>query len=221
MAELASISSWFNNWLESFHGPIVYLLCGLLVFGEASVMLGFVIPGETAALVGGALASLGHVNLVVMLVVIISSAIIGDTVGFELGKLVGPWLLERRLLRDKAGIAKARELIERRGGPAVFLGRWIALARALVPGISGMSGMSYPTFLLYNAIGGITWGTAYVMIGFVAGKSYERIASTIGEWALVVVGVVVVAVIVYTVMKRRRERTHSSSSSSDAPARTR
>ncbi|HXW33882.1 MAG TPA: DedA family protein [Acidimicrobiales bacterium] len=206
MGELASISSWFNTWLESFRGPIVYVLCGLLVFGEASILLGFVIPGETAALVGGALASLHHANLFVMLSVIIVAAIVGDSVGFEVGKRLGPWLLGRRPMRRNLGVEKARFLIEKRGGPAVFLGRWIALARALVPGIAGMSGMRYRTFFAYNAAGGIAWGTTFVLLGFVAGRSYQRIASTIGEWALVVVGVIVLALVILVAFRRRRER---------------
>jgi len=206
VGELASISSWFNTWLESFRGPIVYVLCGLLVFGEASILLGFVIPGETAALVGGALASLHHANLFVMLSVIIVAAIVGDSVGFEVGKRLGPWLLGRRPMRRNLGVEKARFLIEKRGGPAVFLGRWIALARALVPGIAGMSGMRYRTFFAYNAAGGIAWGTTFVLLGFVAGRSYQRIASTIGEWALVVVGVIVLALVILVAFRRRRER---------------
>lgn len=205
-AELADIGQSIAHRLDSVHGPIVYVLCGVLVAGEASLMLGFVIPGETAALVGGALAGLHNVNLFVMLAVVIGSAIIGDSIGFEVGKHLGPWLLQRRPLRGNTGVDKARDLIERRGGPAVFLGRWVALARALVPGVTGMSGLRYRTFLLYNAMGAIAWGTTFVMIGFVAGKSYERIASAIGRYALFVVAGLAVVLAVVAVVRRRRER---------------
>jgi membrane protein DedA with SNARE-associated domain len=205
-AELANIGQSIANRLDTVHGPIIYVLCGLLVAGEASLMLGFVIPGETAALVGGALAGLHHANLFVMLAVVIGSAIIGDSIGFEVGKHLGPWLLKRRPLHNNTGVDRARDLIERRGGPAVFLGRWVALARALVPGVTGMSGLRYRTFLLYNALGAIAWGTTFVMIGFVAGKSYERIASAIGRYALVVVGLLAVVLAVVVVVRRRRER---------------
>ena len=202
---LASVASW----LLHFSGPWVYLVCGLLVFGEAALLLGFVIPGETAALVGGALASSlgkGHVNLELMLVVIIGCAIVGDTTGYEVGKVLGPWLLERRPLKDNLGVHKATQLIARFGGPAVFLGRWVALARAMVPGLSGMSGMRYRTFLLFNALGGIAWGTTFVLVGYAAGASYEKVAKTIGVYSLAVVGVVVVAVAVRIAFRKRRER---------------
>ncbi len=147
-----------GSWLEHFHGPVAYVVCGLLVFGEAAVLLGFVIPGETSALIGGVLASLHHVNLGLMLVVVVVCAIVGDSVGYEVGKLIGPWLVEHRPLRGHPGVNRGKDLLARRGGPAVFLGRWVALARALVPGLSGMSGMRYRTFLAYNAVGGIVWG---------------------------------------------------------------
>jgi membrane-associated protein len=182
--------------LEHFHGPWAYVVCGLLVFGEAAVLLGFVIPGETAALVGGVLASLHHVDLALMVVVVVVCAIVGDTVGFEVGKAFGPWLLERRPLRGQAGVRRGQDLLARRGGPAVFLGRWVALARAMVPGLAGMSGMRYRTFLAYNALGGFVWGTTFVMIGYVAGASYAKVAKTIGEYSLVGVAVVVIAVVV-------------------------
>jgi membrane-associated protein len=203
---LASVSTAVEHWLQHFSGPVVYLLCGLLVFGEAAVLLGFIIPGETAALVGGALASLGHVNLVVVLVVVVAAAIAGDSVGYEVGKVLGPWLVRHRPLRDHRGVPKAEELISRHGGPAVFLGRWVALARALVPGISGMSGMHYPKFLAFNAVGGITWGTTFVMVGYAAGAAYAKVASRIGLYALVVVAVVVIAVVAWVLVRRRQER---------------
>jgi membrane-associated protein len=218
VVDLASITDSITRWLNSIHGPLVYVVCGLLVFGEAAVLLGFVIPGETAALVGGALASLHHVSLGVMLAVIIGSAIIGDTVGFEVGRHLGPWLLQRRPLHGNAGVDKARDLLARHGGPAVFLGRWVAVARALVPGIAGVTGLRYRVFLFYNALGGIAWGTTFVLIGYAAGRSYQRIASKIGEYGLIVVGVVIVGAIIFVVVRRRGERKRRAAADETSPS---
>ena len=211
----ASVSSW----LQHFHGPVAYLICGLLVFGEAAMLLGFVIPGETAALVGGALAGTHHVDLLVMLPVVVGSAIIGDSVGYEVGKVMGPWLLEHRPLRGHAGVRRGQALLVRWGGPAVFLGRWVALARALVPGLTGMSGMRYRTFLLFNALGGIAWGTTFVMIGYAAGSSYSHVASQIGTYALVIVGAAVVAVVAVVVVRHRRQHRRWSGGAAVEPGR--
>lgn len=163
------------------------------------------VPGETAALVGGALASFGHVNLELMLVVIVVCAIGGDSTGYEVGKVLGPWLTNHRPLKGSARVQKAEDLIRRHGGPAVFLGRWVALARALVPGISGMSGMAYRTFLTFNAIGGIVWGTTYVMIGYAAGASYQSVASKVGVYALIAVAALIVGLLVWRKIREHRQ----------------
>ena len=210
---VASVASW----LQHFHGPVAYVLCGLLVFGEASVLVGFVIPGETAALAGGVLASLHHVNLAVMVAIVVVAAVVGDSVGYEIGKLLGPWLMQRRPLRGHAGVQRGEELLARYGGPAVFLGRWIALARALVPGLTGMSGMRYRTFLLYNAAGGIVWGTTFVLVGYAAGASYTAVAGRVGAYALAIVGGLVLAAVVAVVLRRRRRR-RAGAERSDVPA---
>ncbi|MHB1504805.1 MAG: DedA family protein [Acidimicrobiales bacterium] len=202
----ASVTSSLANSLLHFHGPLVYILVGILVFGETAFLLGFVIPGETAALVGGALAALHQANLDVMLVLVVVAAIVGDSVGYVVGVYLGPWLLERRLLKGNLGVYKARALLVRFGGPAVFLGRWVALARALVPGLTGMSEMRYRTFLIYNALGGLAWGTTFVLLGWVLGRSYEKAATAATLFSAVVLGLLAAGVVVYVVFRKRRER---------------
>jgi membrane protein DedA with SNARE-associated domain len=97
-------------------------------------------------------------------------------------------------------------MLERYGGPAVFLGRFVAVARAVIPGLAGVSGLRYRTFLFYNALGGLIWGIGYTVLGYVVGLSFERILQRVGEWSLAVVGAVVVAFVVGQVLLRRRER---------------
>jgi len=195
-----------TGWLLRLHGPTAYILVALLVFGEAAVLLGFFIPGETAAVVGGVLAGLGVVSLPVMMAVVVVCAIAGDSVGFEVGKRAGPWLLERRWLKGSAAVERTMGMLEHYGGPAVFLGRFVAFARALIPGLAGMSGLRYRTFLFYNAAGGIIWGVGYTLLGYVVGVSFAHILSQVGLWSLAVVGVVVVAAVVVRTVLRRRER---------------
>ncbi len=202
---LASI----GTWLEHLRGPTVYVVCGLLVFGETAVMLGFFIPGEIAAVAGGAIAALGHANVVVMIVVVVVCAIGGALVGYEVGKIMGPYLLERRPLRDNAGVAKVKDLLARHGGPAVFVGRWVAIGRPLVPGLTGMSGVRYRSFFFYNALGGALWGTGFVLLGYAAGRSWQAIATRVGTYGLIVVGsvaAVIVAVLLVWELRKRSWR---------------
>jgi membrane-associated protein len=210
---LAATSSNSNNpggvtgWLLHFHGPTAYALVGFLAFAEAALLVGFFIPGETAVVVGGVLAGLGAVDLEVMMAVVVVSAIVGDSVGFEVGKWAGPWLLERRPLKGASAVRRTMGLLERYGGPAVFLGRFVAFARAFIPGLAGMSGLRYRIFLVYNAVGGLIWGVGYTLLGYVVGLSFERILGEVGVWSLVIVAAVVgVGVAVRVVLERRRRR---------------
>lgn len=204
------MSSFLNSLLHpllSLHGWEAYLLVGALCFGEAAIFLGFVLPGETAVVLGGVLASMHHVNLVAMIVLVVVTAIIGDTVGYEVGRHLGPVLLKHRPLKGNRGVEASRRLIERRGGPAVFLGRFTALFRAVIPGVAGMSGMRYRTFLAFNALGGLCWGVAYSLGGYFAGKSYEKVLSAAGSAStgiLIAAGVAIVGFLVWRRLSDRR-----------------
>jgi membrane-associated protein len=195
-----------SGWLLHFNGPTAYAIVGFLAFAEAALLVGFFIPGETAVVIGGVLAGLGSVNLIVMMAVVVVSAIVGDSCGYEVGRHAGPWLMERRLLKGNGAVRRTMALLERYGGPAVFLGRFVAFARALIPGLAGMSGLRYRTFLFYNAIGGTIWGVGYTLLGFVVGLSFAHILSVVGLWSIAVVGVVLVGVVGLHFMRRRRER---------------
>jgi membrane-associated protein len=192
--------------LLNFHGPVAYALIGFLAFAEAALMVGFFIPGETAVVIGGVLAGLGKVNLGVVIVVVVVCAIAGDSVGFEVGRKAGPWLTSHRPLQGNSAVRYTMSLLEKYGGPAVFLGRFIAFARAIIPGLAGMSGLRYRTFLFWNVLGGIAWGVGYTLLGYVVGRSFQRILTQIGLWSVAVVGVLVVGVVVFEVWRRRRDR---------------
>ena len=170
-----------TDLLTSVPAPWALAIIGLLVFSEAALFVGFVLPGETAVLFGGALASAGHLSFTELLVVVVVAAIVGDSVGYEVGRLAGPRLLESRpLKRHRPRLEVARTRLRTKGGVTVVAGRFTALLRAVTPGLCGMSHMPYRRFLFYNALGGIAWGTAVCVLGFVAGKSYQRVESSLG-----------------------------------------
>jgi membrane-associated protein len=152
------------------------------------------------------LAGLGKVNLGVVIVVVVVCAITGDSVGFEVGRKAGPWLTSHRPLQGNSAVRSTMSLLEKYGGPAVFLGRFIAFARAIIPGLAGMSGLRYRTFLFWNVLGGIAWGVGYTLLGYIVGRSFQRILTQIGLWSVAVVGVLVVGVAVFEVRRRRRDR---------------
>ena len=158
------------------------------------------------ALLAGAAAKLGHVSLVGVLVVVVVAAIVGDTVGYEVGRHVGPRVLQLSILQKRRGrLDDARELLARRGGSAVFLGRWVAFFRAVLPALAGTARMPYRRFLAFNAAGGLAWGVAVVLLGYAAGASYARVEKLVGrDAAFVVLAVAILALVVWRLRRRGR-----------------
>ncbi len=175
-----------------------YLVVFLAVTLESAAFLGFVVPGETLVLVGGFLAAQGLLDWGDLMVFVCTGAILGDTIGYEVGRHLG----QERLLRAGRWIGLRQEHLEkveaffhRHGGKTVFLGRFTALLRALTPFVAGASGMPYPRFLLYNAAGGIVWGIAFVLIGYCVGASWRVVGHWIGQAAAVVGGLLMLVLV--------------------------
>jgi membrane-associated protein len=190
--------------LLSLHGWQAYALVGVLVFAEAAVLLGFVFPGETAALLGGVLASKGGVTLAAITIVVVLCAIVGDSVGYAVGDRWGRKLLSLGPLRKRQkGIDSALGQLSRRGATAVFVARFSAFLRAVVPGLAGMSSMPYRIFLPANALGGICWGVLYVLLGYFVG---ERVEKATGIASDVLLGIILVVIVVLVIRHRRRSK---------------
>ena len=190
--------------LLSLHGWPAYALVGLLVFAEAAVLLGFVFPGETAAILGGVLASKGGVDLAGMVTVVVVCAIVGDSVGYAVGERWGRQLLQLGPLRKRQkGLDAALNQLNRRGPVAVFVARFSAFLRAVVPGLAGMSSMHYRVFLAANALGGLCWGVLYVLLGYFVGQRVEKATGIASD---VVLGLIVLVIVVLIVRRWRRAK---------------
>lgn len=184
--------------LLSAQAWLVYAAVGLLVFLEDAIFIGFILPGETAAVIGGVAASRGHVDLGVMIAIVVGCAILGDSVGYEVGRHFGTRVLQsRHLTRHQDRLTHAQDTLSRKGGSAVFLGRFIAFFRAVMPALAGTSHMPYRKFLVFNAAGGLVWGVAFVLLGYLAGNSYAKIESIVGRDVALVVAVIVVVALIF------------------------
>jgi membrane-associated protein len=186
---------------------LAYVLIGALVFSEAALFVGFVLPGETAVLLGGVLAADHKLSLPWLLVLVVLAAVVGDTMGYEVGKHVGPRVLRSRLLRGHGQrLNGAREFLRQRGGMAVFLGRFTAFLRAVMPALAGLSHMPYRRFLAWNAAGGLVWGVGVTLLGYSAGASYTKVAHLLGRTSAALLGVLVVVALVVWHRRRKRAR---------------
>ena len=189
-------------------GSWLYVIAGGLCFAEAALLVGMVLPGETALLVAGVFCQRGVLDLRIMILVAVICAIAGDSVGYEFGKKFGPGLRRARLGTwvGEHRWAMVDAFLHRHGGKAVLFGRLTALFRALVPSMAGMSGMRYKTFFTWNATGGLIWAPGCVLLGYAFSSSLAVIGQTLTWAPLIVLAVVVAIYVALHLRRRRRER---------------
>lgn len=159
----------------------VLAIVGALVALESAAFVGVVLPSEAALLIAGFLAGTGIVGAGWLTVVAVVAAVVGDSVGFALGRRYGARLESSRvgrLLGDRHW-AKARRLTAGRGGLGVALGRWVGVLRTMVPALAGSSGMSFRRFLALDVVGAVTWSVTMVALGTLAG-SFGGISTLLG-----------------------------------------
>ncbi len=189
-------------------GSWLYVIAGGLCFAEAALLIGMVLPGETALLVAGVFCQRGVLDLRVMIPVAVICAIAGDSVGYEFGKKFGPGLRRSRLglWVGEQRWAMVDGFLHRHGGKSVLFGRLTALFRALIPSMAGMSGMRYKTFFVWNATGALIWAPGCVLLGYAFSSSLSVIGKTLTWAPLAVLALVVGVYVVLHVRRRRRER---------------
>jgi membrane protein DedA with SNARE-associated domain len=184
-------------------GNVGYPVLLLLVMAEAA---GVPVPGETALIAGGVLASQGKLDIAVVIGLAATGAIIGDNIGYAIGRHGGRRLLERPgRLEDhrRRVLEKGEPFFERHGPKAVFLGRWILGLRVWASWLAGITHMRWPSFLFWNAAGGITWAVTVGLAAYVIGDSAAVIIRDVGAAAL---AVFLVSVAVVLLVRRRAAR---------------
>ncbi len=206
----ASIISFVLHELHSLPGLLVYGLVVLLVFGEAALFVGFVLPGETTVLVAGVVASQGNINIGVLCILVVLAAVVGDSVGYAVGHHYGDRLLSIRILqRHREELDAAIAGMQKRGPVYVFLGRFTAFLRAVMPGLAGVSQMHYRRFLVANALGGLVWGIAFSLFGYFGGSQLPKIEKYSGWASIALVVALVISVVgvhyLRRVARRRRQ----------------
>ncbi len=169
--------------------------------------MGLPVPGETALIAAAVLAHQGHLAIGAVIAVAAAAAIVGDNIGYLVGRRGGRWLLERPgplHARRHRLLERGDEFFERHGPKAVFLARFVAGARVTAAWMAGANHMRWRTFLTWNALGGVVWTVAIGLLGFFLGAAAERLVRSAGLAALALAAVVIVAAVV--VHRRRSSR---------------
>jgi DNA-binding NarL/FixJ family response regulator/membrane protein DedA with SNARE-associated domain len=171
---------------------------------EAPAFLGLVLPGELALLLGGVLAHQDRIPLAGALAVGVAGAVAGDSAGYWIGRRWGPRLLTSRLGRrvGPARLHKVEALLLRGGGWALVVGRCTAGARVVLPGLAGMLGLRYRTFVLWTGAAATVWAAAHVLLGYAAGAGWRHIHHLTSRVGLLLAGAVLVALAVAWLLHR-------------------
>jgi membrane protein DedA with SNARE-associated domain len=179
-----------------------YAAVAVFVGVEAS---GVPVPGETALIAAAVLASQGELRIELVIAIAAAAAIVGDNIGYMLGRRFGRRLLERpgrTEARRRIALQRGEELFERHGPKAVFLGRWIALLRIWAAWLAGMASMRWPSFLLWNALGGIGWAIFFGLLGYYGGEAAAELVARAGVGLAIAAGAAAIGA--WIVLHRRR-----------------
>lgn len=166
---------------------IGYPLLFLIVMAESS---GVPIPGETALITAAVLASQGRLEIGLVIAIAAVAAIVGDNIGYVIGRRGGRWLLERpgRFQRRRRLVLEIGEpFFERHGPKAVFFGRFVLVLRVWASWLAGATHMHWRSFVLWNALGGICWATAIGLLAYFLGHSAGNTIEAFGVFGLAAV----------------------------------
>jgi membrane-associated protein len=176
----------------------------VMIFVESGLLVGFFLPGDSLLFTAGLLASQGRLNLAVVMIGSALAAIAGDQVGYGIGRRVGPALFRRpdaRLFKRRH-LERATAYFDTHGNKTIVLARFIPVIRTFTPTIAGASGMPYRSFVMFNALGGIAWGSGLTIAGYTLGETVPNV----DRYLLPIIAMIVVVSAVPAVLEVRRQR---------------
>jgi membrane protein DedA with SNARE-associated domain len=206
------VLSWILNTVHDVDPVLRILLAAVAIFCETSILIGLVMPGDTVVIVA-ATATTNWFEYGALLIAVVAGSLGGESVGFALGHYFGPKIRSSRLGQriGEGHWVRAENYLDRRGGIAVFISRFLPILHSLIPLTVGMSTMRYRKFIAWTTPACIIWATAYVSVGWAAAGSYHRMAQRLHFAGYIFVAIIVLFIIVVVIVKRvleRREARH-------------
>ena len=216
------ILTWLLDAVQNVDPVVRTLVAGVAIMLETSVLIGLIVPGDTVVIVAGTAVSSPWEGVVLAIAVVIG-ALAGESIGFALGRFLGPRIRASRLGRriGEANWQRSERYLERRGGLAIFLSRFLPVLHSLVPLTVGMSGYSYRRFLAWTTPACVVWSALYISVSAIAAGTYRDLSSSIHFAGYIFVGVIVAFVVLVYIGKKlieRVERRHLETSAEEANA---
>lgn len=156
----------------AYFGPTTYVILFAIIFAETGLVITPFLPGDSLLFALGAFAARGSLDITLLLVSLTIAAILGDTVNYWIGALLGPKIFkgENVLFLNRKHLEKTHEFFERYGGKTIILARFVPIVRTFAPFVAGMGKMTYRRFMAYNVIGGVVWITLFLLAGYAFGN---------------------------------------------------
>jgi membrane-associated protein len=185
-----------DKHLDAFvtdYGVLTYLILFLIIFAETGLVVTPFLPGDSLLFAAGAITARPNgLDPVLLIVLLIVAAILGDAVNYMVGKYIGPKVFHRdyRFLK-KEHLLKTQEFYERHGGKAIIIARFIPIIRTFAPFIAGVGSMNYSRFVLYNIIGAVVWVVSFIVLGYLVGDNvYVK-----KNFTLVIFGIIFISIL--------------------------
>lgn len=165
-----------------------------IIFVETGLLIGFFLPGDSLLVTAGLLASQGYINVYILGALLSLAAIVGDSVGYTIGKASGPHLFKKddSLVFKKKHLIRAQQFYERHGGKTIVIARFVPIIRTFAPVVAGMARMDYKRFIVYNVVGGMFWVWSLLMLGYLLGRHVPGIGDHIDIVILVIIFISIV-----------------------------
>ncbi len=176
-------------------GLIGLLAVGFVIFGESGLLIGVMLPGgDTTLLLAGSFAATGRLPLIPLIAVIVVSAILGDNVGYEIGKRAGKRIFRKKesFLFNPDHLIKAEDFYNKHGGKTVILARFVPMVRTFAPLVAGVGNMPRKRFMAYNVVGALIWGVGVTMLGYTLGSVLGERIEDLEKYLIAAVGITTV-----------------------------
>lgn len=185
-----------DQHLTSFvtqYGVWTYLILFLIVFCETGLVVTPILPGDSLLFAAGAIASLGALNIYLLLGLLIIAAILGDTVNYHIGKFIGPKVFSKKdsKIFRREYLDKTQGFYDRYGAKTIVIARFVPIVRTFAPFLAGVGSMKYSTFLTYNVFGAVLWCVVCLMAGYIFGE----MPFVKKNFSLVILGIIFISVL--------------------------